>query len=82
MSYLLSHLLDTPFARTIVISDSEYKALAQAKAEEQIQRLEARVRAYENAAEDLRKEIDFINKQVGLLPQTKDEQTTETVSES
>ena len=82
MSYLLSHLLDTPFARTIVISDSEYKALAKAKAEEQIQRLEARVRAYENAAEDLRKEIDFINKQVGLLPQTKDEQTTETVSES
>lgn len=82
MSYLLSHLLDTPFARTIVISDSEYKALAQAKAEEQIQRLEARVKAYENAAEDLRKEIDFINKQVGLLPQTKDEQTTETVSES
>ena len=82
MSYLLSHLLDTPFARTIVISDSEYKALAKAKAEEQIQRLEARVRAYENAAEDYRKEIAYIKEQVGLLPETKDEQTTETVSES
>ena len=82
MSYLLSHLLDTPFARTIVISDSEYKALAKAKAEEQIQRLEARVRAYENAADEYRREISLIKEQVGLLPETKDEQTTETLPES
>jgi len=34
MNYFLSHLIDSPFARTIVISDSEYKALAQAKAKE------------------------------------------------
>ena len=78
MSYLLSHLLDTPFARTIVISDSEYKALAKAKAEEQIQRLEARVRAYENAAEDYRKEIAYIREQVDLIPVSKDEDTVET----
>ena len=77
MSYLLSHLLDTPFARTIVISDSEYKALAKAKAEEQIQRLEARVRAYENAADEYRREIAYIREQVGLLPETKDEETVE-----
>ena len=70
MNYLLSHLIDTPFARTIVISDSEYKALAQAKAKEQILRLEARAKSYEDAASELRAEINTIKSQVGLDEKT------------
>ena len=77
MNYLLSHLIDTPFARTIVISDSEYKALAQAKAKEQILRLEARAKDYEDAAAELRAEIRNIKEQVGLNADNKEtEQTT------
>ena len=77
MNYFLSHLIDTPFARTIVISDSEYKALAQAKAKEQILRLEARAKDYEDAAAELRAEIRNIKEQVGLNTDNKDtEQTT------
>ena len=76
MNYFLSHLIDTPFARTIVISDSEYKALAQAKAKDQIYRLEARAKSYEDAAAELRKEISQIKKQVGLLPDNEETEQT------
>ena len=83
MNYFLSHLIDTPFARTIVISDSEYKALAQAKAKEQILRLEARAKDYEDAASELRAEILSIKKQVGLTPDNNEtEQTPKTTDES
>ena len=83
MNYFLSHLIDTPFARTIVISDSEYKALAQAKAKDQIYRLEARAKNYEDAASELRAEIRDIKEQVGLLPDNNEtEQTPETTDES
>jgi len=75
MNYFLSHLIDSPFARTIVISDSEYKALAQAKAKEQILRLEARAKSYEDAAAELREEITSIKEQVGLTTDKETEQT-------
>ena len=83
MNYFLSQLIDTPFARTIVISDSEYKALAQAKAKEQILRLEARAKSYEDAAAELRAEIRDIKEQVGLLPDNNEQtqETSEAVSE-
>lgn len=64
MSYLLSAFINNPFARTVVISDSEYRALRRAELEEEIERLEYKAQAHENTANAYRKEIAYMKSQI------------------
>ena len=64
MSYLLSAFINNPFARTVVISDSEYRALRRAELEEEIERLEYKAQAHENTANAYRKEIAYMKETI------------------
>ena len=83
MTYSLFPYFGSPVTQTIVISDSEYKALRQARAIEEIERIENRIRNYEAAIKTYTEEIASIKEQVGLLPETdQNEQITETTEAS
>lgn len=83
MNYSLLPYFGSPVTQTIVISDSEYKALRQAQALEEVERIEERIRTYETAIMKLHKEVGYIKEQVGLLPEADThEQTPETSSAS
>ena len=60
MNYSLLPYFGSPVTQTIVISDSEYKALRQAEARDQIERIEERIRTYEAAIAKLHKEVGYI----------------------
>ena len=83
MTYSLFPYFGSPVTQTIVISDSEYKALRQARAIEEIERIENRIRNYEAAIKTYTEEIASIKEQVGLLPETdQNEQITETTKQA
>jgi hypothetical protein len=67
----------SPVTQTIVISDSEYKALRQAEARDQIERIDERIRTYEAAIAKLHKEVKYIKEQVGLPEADTYEQTNQ-----
>ena len=78
MNYSLLPYFGSPVTQTIVISDSEYKALRQAEARDQIERIEERIRTYEVAIMKLQKEIGHIKEHSGLITETdENEQSTE-----
>ena len=82
MNYSLLPYFGSPVTQTIVISDSEYKALRQAEARDQIERIEERIRTYEAAIMKLQKEVISIKEQVGLPEADTHEQTSEAPSAS
>ena len=82
MNYSLLPYFGSPVTQTIVISDSEYKALRQAEARDQIERIEERIRTYEAAIAKLQKEVGYIKEQVGLSEADTHEQTSEAPSTS
>ena len=82
MNYSLLPYFGSPVTQTIVISDSEYKALRQAEARDQIERIEERIRTYEAAIAKLHKEVLVIKEQVGLPEADTHEQTSEASSAS
>ena len=82
MNYSLLPYFGSPVTQTIVISDSEYKALRQAEARDQIERIEERIRTYEVAIMKLQKEVGYIKEQVGLPEADTHEQTSEASSAS
>lgn len=82
MNYSLLPYFGSPVTQTIVISDSEYKALRQAEARHQIERIEERIRTYEAAIAKLHKEVLVIKEQVGLPEADTYEQTSEAPSAS
>ena len=82
MNYSLLPYFGSPVTQTIVISDSEYKALRQAEARHQIERIEERIRTYEAAIMKLQKEVISIKEQVGLPEADTHEQTSEAPSAS
>ena len=74
---LLDSLTSIPFGSSVyVVSDSEYKEYKQKQAGEEIELLEKRAAAYEEAAMSLRKTVLEIKQEAGLLPETKDERPT------
>ena len=78
MNYSLLPYFGSPVTQTIVISDSEYKALRQPEARHQIERIEERIRTYEAAIMKLQKEVGYIKEHSGLITQTdENEQSTE-----
>lgn len=74
--HLIEDLGMLPFnSQVYIVSDETYKSYQQKQAKDEIAVLEARAASYEKTAMAIREEIASIQKQAGLLTESKGETT-------